>query len=158
LSRLDRLDLEQEGRLYRDPALVKAVLKAAEVPEGPGRIALAIADGDSPPHIVVERDGAFVTCHGAKMAIHEAHPISHAKLQAIQGGGVTVRAAFVLARRSSNSSGRFSGRSRTSACCCRRQTRRARRSSCHEARLRYCAATISRMSWRKSARCLVAIA
>jgi hypothetical protein len=110
LSRLDRLDLEQEElalALYRDPALVKAVLIAAEVPEGPDRIALAIADGDAPPHIVVERDGAFVTCLGAKMAIHAAHLIPHAKLRAIQDGVATVRAAFLAAR------GLSSGGSRT---------------------------------------------
>ena len=70
LSRLDRVTTDQVEfalSLYRDHEVVKELLHRVTLPEGADRVAIAIHDGPKSPHIVLQRDGHFVTCLGAGM-------------------------------------------------------------------------------------------
>src|SRR5438876_10722220 len=76
LARLERVDMRQTElalHLYRNPELVRAMLRdsalpfAHDLPAGDERAAIALGDGPDPPHAVVARKGAFVTCLGAGM-------------------------------------------------------------------------------------------
>ncbi len=72
LSRLERVGYGESDlalRLYRDPALVEALFGERGVPPDAERIAIPLGDRAEPPHVVVARGGAFVTCLGAEMAI-----------------------------------------------------------------------------------------
>ena len=66
LSRLERLPtqthVEIAMALYRNTPLVKRVLESSGIPEGAGRVALELGEGEHPACLVLERDGAFVTC------------------------------------------------------------------------------------------------
>ncbi|MBI5480099.1 MAG: hypothetical protein HY906_14630 [Deltaproteobacteria bacterium] len=65
LERLDRVSLDQTElalRLYRDRELVARLLADRALPDGAERVAIAIDGGAQPAHVVVARDGAFVTC------------------------------------------------------------------------------------------------
>ena len=68
LERLERTSVAQTDlalSLYRDPELVRFILQMHAVDAD--RIAIAIDHTDTPPHVVVARDGTFVTCLGAGM-------------------------------------------------------------------------------------------
>lgn len=71
LSRLERVDFRQADlalRLYRDPELLRAILGDAGLSVAADSIAVPLAEGPAPPHVVIARDrGAFVTCLGAGM-------------------------------------------------------------------------------------------
>jgi hypothetical protein len=54
--------------LYRDPELLRFILKQARLPDGASRVALALEPSPEGPYVVVERSGHFVTCLGAGMA------------------------------------------------------------------------------------------
>ncbi|MCB9735852.1 MAG: SEC-C domain-containing protein [Deltaproteobacteria bacterium] len=76
LERLERVgwrETELALRLYREPALVRLLLDDARAPEAP-RIAIALAAGEAPPHVIVARDGGFVTCLGGEMGVGD-HPV-----------------------------------------------------------------------------------
>lgn len=97
LSRLSRLDVAHSDfalSLYRDAALTRAILLAAELPEGPSRVALALAPGERSPHLVVERDGSFVTCLAAGMQVHDALLLDHARLERLRTEMSSLRAAL----------------------------------------------------------------
>ena len=82
LQRLSRVTQSQADRalaLYRDPALVRALLQDAKIPEGAERVAIALEAEDS-PHVIVQRDGHFITCLGAGMKVGDAPVLSRAKL------------------------------------------------------------------------------
>lgn len=79
LSRVDRAQADRALNLYRDPGLVKALLQDAKVPEGAGRVAIALEEQSS-PHLVVARDGAFVTCLAAGMSVGELPVLNRQKL------------------------------------------------------------------------------
>ena len=82
LRRLERVNLSESDlalRLYRDRSLVRAILAdgaaAREVFRKPGdqpRVAIAIGSGESPPHVVVNHEGIFITCLGGGMAVDRA--------------------------------------------------------------------------------------
>ena len=70
LERLERLSMPQADfalALYRDPGLVRYVLEHITLPDGVERVALALEDRPDTPHIIVARDGGFVTCLGKDM-------------------------------------------------------------------------------------------
>jgi len=70
LERLQRVgwrETELALRLYREPELVRLLLDDARAPMAP-RIAIAISDAPDPPHVIVARDGSFVTCLGSGMS------------------------------------------------------------------------------------------
>lgn len=83
LERLERISPAQQQialTLYRDPALVRLVI-AGHVDEERERVAIALDHDPHSPHIIVSRDGAFVTCLAAGMQ-HELAIISRAELDA----------------------------------------------------------------------------
>jgi hypothetical protein len=83
LERLERVSPEQQQialALYRDPALVRLVIEG--VPEDRDRIAIALDEDDRGPHLIVARDGGFVTCLAAGMRTHDLVVISRAELDA----------------------------------------------------------------------------
>lgn len=85
LSRLERLDhrsLDLALGLYRDPLAVKFVLSTVELPDDGSRVALALTDAPDPPHIVVARDGGFVTCLGPGMSVGRLPLIGRAAIDA----------------------------------------------------------------------------
>lgn len=95
LERVGRLGADQADlalTLYRDNELVRRVLRAAAIPDGAPRVAFALEDDPSPPHLIVERDGAFVTCLGPGMAVKDAHVVPRAQLRAVCEGVTEVRA------------------------------------------------------------------
>jgi hypothetical protein len=69
-------------QLYRDHELVKFVLEHAKLPEGAPRIALALERSPTSPHVLVTRDGKFVTCLGEGMAF-DLPVISREKLDSL---------------------------------------------------------------------------
>lgn len=83
LERLERYSpshTELAMSLYRDPELIKAVLNDRRVPDGAERVAIAITNEPSGPHIVVQRNGRFVTALGEGMTTGELPIISRAAL------------------------------------------------------------------------------
>lgn len=86
LSRLDRVKRDTVDfalSLYRDAELVKWVLETSMLPESAPRIGIALHDTPSPPHIVVTRDGHFVTCLGEGMHTGQLPIISRKELDAV---------------------------------------------------------------------------
>jgi len=84
LSRLQRIgdarQLDLALGLYRDPLAVRIILDETDLPPEADRAALALADGPDPAHVIVARDGGFVTCLGPGMRLGGAHPIARAAL------------------------------------------------------------------------------
>ncbi len=71
LERLDRVSREQTDlalELYRDHDAVRHLLDREQLPRETERIAIALGDEDGSPHVIVARDGHFVTCLGAGMS------------------------------------------------------------------------------------------
>ncbi len=102
LQRLDRVShghVEMALGLYRDHELVRHILDNAHVPVGAERVALALADGGKGPHVIVTREGRFVTCLGEGMKTGP-HPVgSRARIDALAAKVERVRAALELARK-----------------------------------------------------------
>lgn len=72
LSRIDRLNRQHAELalgLYRDPEVVRHLIRSAHVPEGDDRVALALDEGTEGPFIIVTREGRFVTCLGKGMKV-----------------------------------------------------------------------------------------
>jgi hypothetical protein len=78
-------------RLYRDRGLVTALL--GEERTAADRVAIALAEGASPPHAIVAREGAFVTCLGAGMSVGDRPVVPFGRVR------VHVERADVLAER-----------------------------------------------------------
>jgi hypothetical protein len=89
LDRLSRVTLGQAElalKLYRDPELVRLLLNEAKAPEGAARLAIALeADAATAPHVVVQRDGHFITCLGPGMGLKDLPVVSRARLDAALG-------------------------------------------------------------------------
>jgi hypothetical protein len=103
LERLDRVshsyeELELALGLYRDHELVRFVLDHVRLPEGASRVALALSADPAGSHVLVARDGAFVTCLGAGMKIGPHPVVSRAHLDALAAKHERVRAGLALAR------------------------------------------------------------
>ena len=102
LSRLERVSDEHVAlamTLYRDPELVKAVLQRAAAPERAERVALALEDGPGSPHLVLGREGQFITCLGPGMAVSELPIISRARLEAAKGELAVLRERAAAAKK-----------------------------------------------------------
>jgi hypothetical protein len=83
LQRIERLSPAQADlalTLYRGPGLVAHALGSVLLPEGAERVALALEDRPAGPHVIVTRDGHFVTCLGAGMAVTDCPVVSRAQL------------------------------------------------------------------------------
>jgi hypothetical protein len=104
LERLDRVsdsydELELALGLYRDHELVRFVLDHVRLPEGAERVAFALTPDQAGPHIIVARDGGFVTCLGAGMKVGQHPVVSRAHLDALAAKHERVRAGLALARK-----------------------------------------------------------
>ncbi len=100
LSRLDRLastEVELALQLYRDPALLRAVLAAVALPQAAERVALALGDASVGPYLVVTRDGHFVTCLAKGMGVGELPVVTRGQLDALSGRFETLRERLALA-------------------------------------------------------------
>ena len=102
LERLDRVPRQQVELalgLYRDHELVAAILADSRVPPDAARVALALDDGGEGPHLVVARDGAFVTCLGKGMRTGALPVVSRAHLDGLATRVGRVREGLALAKK-----------------------------------------------------------
>lgn len=99
LSRLDRLTPKQTQwamSLYRNVPFVKDVV-AMLAPDDARRVAIAIGDAPGGAHVLVERDGRFVTCLGAGMK-HDLPIITRAAVEQSHKGRQMLETVFATAR------------------------------------------------------------
>lgn len=82
VQRLDDRHLDLAMGLYRDPRAVRLVLDSQPLPDDAERVALALADTPEPPHVIVTRDGAFVTCLAPGMVVKRDPVVPRAALDA----------------------------------------------------------------------------
>lgn len=83
LTRVDRLSAQHAELalgLYRDHRLVQYLLRQVRVPESSSRVALALDESHNTPHVIVSRDGAFITCLGRGMRVKDATVVSRRSL------------------------------------------------------------------------------
>jgi hypothetical protein len=99
LDRVPRQHVELALGLYRDHELVRAILLDARLPATADRIALALEDGGEGPHVIVARDGGFVTCLGEGMSTGALPVVSRAHLDGLATKVERVREGLALARR-----------------------------------------------------------
>ncbi|MFO7561045.1 MAG: SEC-C metal-binding domain-containing protein [Enhygromyxa sp.] len=96
LARLERLEREHAELalgLYYDSALVRHILGVADIPDDAERVALCLGTPEVGPHVIVARDGHFVTCLGEGMQLRADQPIiSRHKLDSISGEVEALRA------------------------------------------------------------------
>ena len=86
LSRLDRVSLphiEIALSLYRDDNLLRYILASVKIPDSAERVAIALADSQDGPFIVVTRNGKFVTCLGEGMSTGNLPIVSRGQLDGI---------------------------------------------------------------------------
>lgn len=83
LQRIERLSPVQADlalTLYREPELVAHVLGRVRLADGTERVALALEDAPGGPHVIVTRDGRFVTCLAAGMIVTDCPVVSRAQI------------------------------------------------------------------------------
>ena len=100
LERLSRVEAEDESlalSLYQDPELVRTILSLAQLPDGAERVALALQEDPEGPHVVVARDGGFVTCLGPGMSTGPVPILTRHQLEGMRVRAERVRAALYLA-------------------------------------------------------------
>src|ERR1700722_10045713 len=81
LARLDRASRPEADfalALYRDHEALKFIIESARVPPEAERIALEITPGGT--HVIVQRDGHFVTCLGSGMSVGPPPVVSRARI------------------------------------------------------------------------------
>jgi hypothetical protein len=101
LERLDRVTRAQTEfalELYRDHEAVAFVLARVNLPPVAQRVALAIADAQDGPFVIVTRDGRFVTCLGAGMR-HELPVVPRGQIDALLAKVAEKRARKEIAQR-----------------------------------------------------------
>jgi hypothetical protein len=84
LSRLDRLarpHVELALSLYNDVELLRFVLHEVGVPEGVARVAVCLGPPEVGPHLVVTREGRFVTALGEGMRPFDVTVVSREALE-----------------------------------------------------------------------------
>lgn len=87
LERIERLNYGQADRvlaLYRDPEAVKFLLGKLDL-GGAERVALALSDARQPPHVVLSRDGGFITCLAAGMTLGDLPAVSFDRSERVLG-------------------------------------------------------------------------
>jgi hypothetical protein len=97
LERLERLSMPQADfalALYRDPVLVRFVLAHVKLPDGAERVALALERGPDTPHLIVARDGGFVTCLGKDMSVGDHVVVSRERLDRLAAERAEIRQAL----------------------------------------------------------------
>jgi hypothetical protein len=101
LERLERLSMPQSDfalALYRDPDLVRYVLTFLKLPDGVERVALALEQGPNTPHIIMARDGGFVTCLGKDMSVGDHVVIPRERLDRLSADWEGLRTAVARVR------------------------------------------------------------
>ena len=84
LQRIERLDMQRADRalaLYRQPELVREVLARIRLPDRADRLALALEDREHGPHIVLSREGHFITCLAPGMHTGDLPVVSHGQFE-----------------------------------------------------------------------------
>lgn len=84
LRRLDRVSPTQADlalALYRDPRRIRYLLAHVALPGGSDRVAIALDDRSDGPHVIVARDGSFVTCLGDGMSVDDTPSITRSQLE-----------------------------------------------------------------------------
>ena len=101
LERLDRVPRSLTDfalDLYRDEDRIKWIIHYAHLPKDVERVALALAHTEGGPHIVVTREGKFVTALGAGMRTSELKVLTRAQVDAFSARVDEARARFELAK------------------------------------------------------------
>jgi hypothetical protein len=101
LERLERLSMPQADfalALYRDPELVRFMLSCIKLPDGVERVALALERGPDTPHVIVARDGGFVTCLGKGMSVGDHVLVTRERMDALAAEREDLRAATARVR------------------------------------------------------------
>jgi hypothetical protein len=96
LERLERLSMPQSDialALYRDPDLVRFMLSCIKLPDGVERVALALEHGPDTPHIIVARDGGFVTCLGKGMSVGDHVVVTRERMDRLSAERADYRSA-----------------------------------------------------------------
>ena len=96
LERLERLSMPQADfalALYRDPDLVRFMLSCIKLPDGVERVALALEHGPDSPHIIVARDGGFVTCLGKGMSVGDHVMVTRERMDRLSAERADYRSA-----------------------------------------------------------------
>ena len=100
LDRVEREHVELALGLYRDHELVRFILANARIPAEAERIAIALEDDVSGgPHIVVARNGHFVTCLGRAMSTGGLPVISRSHLDGLVSRVERVREGIAVAKK-----------------------------------------------------------
>ena len=102
LQRLDRVEREHVELalgLYRDHELVRFILTNARVPADAERVAIALENDSGSPHVVVARNGHFVTCLGRDMSTGGLPIISRGHLDGLVARVERVREGMALAKK-----------------------------------------------------------
>lgn len=84
LRRLERVSPTQSDlalALYRDPQRIRYLLANLSLPDGSDRVAIALSEQRDGPHVIVARDGSFVTCLGDGMSIGDRPRVTRAQLE-----------------------------------------------------------------------------
>lgn len=100
LERLDRVPRSLTDfalSLYRDESRTRWIVHYAHLPVGENRIALALADSSDAPHIVVTREGRFVTALGPGMGTGGLRVLSRAQVDAFSARVDDQRRRFEIA-------------------------------------------------------------
>lgn len=85
LDRVNELQVELALSLYRDDALLKAVLGSVELPAAAERVAISLGDPREGPFVVLTRTGRFVTCLGEGMRVSDLPVITRAQFDVAAG-------------------------------------------------------------------------
>jgi SEC-C motif len=105
LERLERLSMPQADfalALYRDSELVRFILSCLRLPDGVERVALALERGPDTPHVIVGRDGGFVTCLGKGMSVGDHLVVSRERMDVLAGEREDLRNAAARVRDTGN--------------------------------------------------------
>jgi hypothetical protein len=106
LERLERLSMPQADvalGLYRDPELVRFLLSCIKLSDGVERVALALEHGPDTPHVILARDGGFVTCLGQGMSVGDHVVVTRERLERLSAEHAEVRSAVEHMRQGRNS-------------------------------------------------------
>lgn len=102
LQRLDRVDrdhVELALGLYRDHELIRFILSNVRLPDGAERVAIALENDPAGPHVVVARNGHFITCLGRGMSTGALPVVSRAHLDGLVSRVERIREGVALAKR-----------------------------------------------------------
>jgi hypothetical protein len=104
---LQRLDTRATRRdhvefmmgLYHDHELVKYVLANVKLPPDAARVAFAADESGNGPHVIIARDGGFVTCLGNGMNTHPNPVVSRAQVEGLRAKVQRTRDGLALANK-----------------------------------------------------------